>query len=111
MATETTYSFVYERESADTAFHGIAARELTLSMLAAIPPVPEWEECLVYLGASPIEGSTVCVATRGPGADAVQLSLIEAFERQGVRILEVFEGGPEVATPVATALGGRWSRP
>ena len=32
-------------------------------------------------------------------------------ERQAVGILEVYEGGPEVASPVATARGGRWSLP
>jgi len=31
---DPTYSFVYDRQSADVAFHGIAARELALSVLA-----------------------------------------------------------------------------
>ena len=111
MTTEAHFSFVFDRQSADTAFHGIGAQQLTLSILAGIPPEAAWEECLVYLGPSPIDGATVCVATRGPGADALQLRLVEAYERQAVRILEVYEGGPEIATPVAIARGGRWSLP
>ena len=111
MTTEVTYSFVYDRRSADTAFHGIAPEQLALSILAGIPPERQWEGCLVYLGPSPVDETTVCIATRGPGAGEVQLHLIEAFERQGVRILEVYEGGPEVSNRVAIARGGRWSLP
>jgi hypothetical protein len=111
MTTETTYSFIYDRQSADTAFHSIAPEQLVLSMLAGIPPEAQWEGCLVYLGPSPIDGPTVCVGTRGPGADAVQLRLIEALERQAVRILEVYEGGPDPSAHVAIARAGRWSLP
>ena len=109
--TEPTYSFVYDRRSADDAFHGIATRELTLSVLAGLTPRPEWEGCLVYQGQSPVDGATVCIGTRGPGADEVQLHILEAFERQGVRILEVYEGGPDVGQAIATAHEGRWSVP
>jgi hypothetical protein len=109
--SEATYSFVYDRQSADTAFHGIAPRELALSVLAGLEPKPEWEGCLVYQGSSPLEGSTVCIGTRGPGADQVQLGMLEAFERQGVRVLGVYEGGPEVSQAIAAARDGRWSAP
>lgn len=109
--TETTYSFVYDRRSADAAFHGIATRELALSVLAGVPPGPEWEGCLVYQGMSPIDGPNVCLATRGSGADEVQLRLLEAFESNGIRILEVYEGGPEVGQAIAAARDGRWSVP
>jgi hypothetical protein len=108
---ETTYSFVYDRRTADAAFHGIATRELALSVLAGIPPKAEWEGCLVYQGTSPIDGSTVCLATRGSGADEVQLHLLDAFESNGIRILEVYEGGPEVGQAIAAARDGRWSAP
>lgn len=108
---DPTFSFVYDRLSADTAFHGIAARDLALSVLACLPPQPEWEGCLVYQGESPLQGATVCISTRGPGADQVQLRVIDAFELQGVRILGVYEGGPDVAQAIATARDGRWSLP
>jgi hypothetical protein len=109
MNDDLTYSFVYERQSADAAFHGIAARELVLSLLAALPPLPEWEGCVVYQGESPLGGSTVCIGTRGAGSDQVQLKILEALERQGVRVAEVYEGGPEVAQAIATARDGRWA--
>jgi hypothetical protein len=109
--TDMTYSFVYDRRSADDAFHGIATRELALSVLAGITPQSGWEGCLVYQGESPVEGGTVCIGTRGPGADEVQLRILEAFEGQGVRILEVYEGGPDVGQAIATARDGRWSVP
>ncbi len=78
--TETTYSFVYDRRTADEAFHGIATRELALSVLAGAPPRADWDGCLVHQGTSPIDGPNVCLAARGPGADEVQLHLLEAFE-------------------------------
>ena len=108
---DATYSFVYDRTSADAAFHGIATRELALSVLAGLPPQPEWEGCIVYHGESPVEGATVCLGTRGPGADEVQLRILDAFERLGVRVLEVYEGGPEEGQSIATACSGRWSVP
>ena len=108
---ETTYSFVYDRRSADAAFHGIATRELALSVLAGLPPQPGWEGCLVYQGLSPLDGPTVCLATRGPGADEVQLRVLEAFERNGIAVLEVYEGGPEVGQAIAVAREGRWAEP
>jgi len=92
-------------------FRGIATRELALSVLAGMPPKAEWEGCLVYQGVSPIDGPTVCLATRGSGADEVQLHLLEAFETYDIRILEVYEGGPDVGQAIAVAREGRWSAP
>jgi hypothetical protein len=108
---DATYSFVYDRASADAAFHGIAPRELALSLLAGRPPPPAGEGCLIYQGPSPLASATVCLATRGPGADEVQLRLLEAFERQGLPVLEVYEGGPEPSQTIAVARNGRWSAP
>lgn len=108
---DDSYSFVYDRQSADAAFHGVAARELSLSILAGLPPQPGWEGCLVYQGESPIEGATVCIGTLGNGAADLQLRLIEAFERQGIPILEVYEGGPGPGQAIAVARSGRWSAP
>ena len=102
--SDTTYSFVYDRSSADLAFHGIAVRELTLSILAAIPPESNWDGCVVYRGPSPLDGADICLATQGPAADTIQLRLIEALEQQGVRILQVYEGGPEITEPMMNAV-------
>jgi hypothetical protein len=106
-----TYSFVYDRTSADAAFHGIAVRELVLSILAAIPPESSWDGCLVYRGPSPLGETTVCLATQGAAADELQLRLIEALEQHGIRILQVYEGGPEITESIATARDGKWSTP
>ena len=109
--SDATYSFVYDRASADTAFHGIAAGELVLSILAAMPPEPSWEGCLIYRGSSPLDEPTICLATRGPSADEVQLRLIEALEQHDVRMLQVYEGGPEIIEQIAIARDGKWSAP
>lgn len=109
--TDPTFSFVYDRRTADAAFHGIATRELLLSVLAGLPPDPAWDGCLVYQGPSPLAGSTVCIGTRGHGADGLQLRLVEALERQGIPVLEVYEGGPEATAEIAAARDGRWATP
>jgi hypothetical protein len=46
-------------------------------------------------------------ATRSPGADEVQLRLLEGLEKNGIRILEVYEGGPEAGQAIAAARDGR----
>jgi hypothetical protein len=109
--TDASYSFVYERASADAAFHGIAVSELMLALLATIPPEKDWEGCLVYQGDSPLEAGTICIGIKGPEADELQLRLVEALERQGVEPLQVYEGGPEARIPIAKAQSGRWSLP
>ena len=109
--TEPTYSFVYDRTKADTAFPGISTSDLVLSLLARFTPELEWESCLVFEGESPFEEGTVCIGTSGPGADALQLRLLDAFERQGVCAIEVFEGGPEARSPIARVENGRWVNP
>jgi hypothetical protein len=109
--TDATYSFVYDRITADAAFHGIPTRELLLSLLAAMPPEAAWDGCLVYEGASPLEGHSVCIGMTGSGSDQLQLKLVEALERQGVGIRAVYEGGPEVRTPIARASGELWVSP
>ena len=109
--TESTYSFVYDQTTADSAFPGITASDLVLSLLAGFTPESEWECCLVFEGESPLEPGTVCIGTSGPGADALQLRLLEAFERQGVCAIEVFEGGPEVQSPIARVENGQWISP
>jgi hypothetical protein len=108
---ESVFSFVYDRQSADRAFYGIAPRELTLSILAGMQPLAQWEGCTVYRGPSPLAGGTVCIGISGPGADEVQLRLIEGFERQAVSVLQVYEGGPEATETIAAVRAGRWSAP
>ena len=109
--TEPSYSFVYDRTTADTAFPGIATADLVLSLLAGFTPELEWDSCLVFEGESPLEAGTVCIGTSGPGADALQLRLLDAFERQGVCAIEVFEGGPVPRSPIARVENGRWVNP
>jgi hypothetical protein len=106
---DQVYSFVYDRTSADAAFHGIAVKELMLSLLAGIPPEKSWEGTMVFEGASPVEGPMVCIGTRGSAADELQLKLVEGLERQGVRVVEVYEGGPDPRTTIAVARDGQWS--
>lgn len=105
---EEGYSFVLDRLAVAVAFRGVEARDLTLALLAATVPDPAWEGCQVGLGESPLGPGTVCIATRGPFAGELQLRLVESFERQGVTVLQVYEGGPEAWTVLATARGGRW---
>ncbi len=108
---DTTLSFVYDRQTADAAFAGIVPGSLALSFLAGILPRPEWEGCLVYQGSSPLPGATVCIATRGPGAGDVGLCLVDAYGKKGIRVLEVYDGGPEVGEAIAVLQDGRWSSP
>jgi hypothetical protein len=109
--TEPTYSFVYDRTTADAAFHGIGFRELVPCQLAGIPPAAERQGCLVYQGESPLEAGTVCIGTSGPGADALQLRLVDAFERQNILIVAVYEGEPDTRPPLAGAGVGKWMTP
>ncbi len=105
------YSFVYDRRTADAAFHGIGTIELMLSLLAGIAPQPGWEGAQVFEGDSPLEAGTVCIGTTGPGADELQVELLGALERQGVRVLQVYEGGPDPKARIAAARGGTWMTP
>jgi hypothetical protein len=107
--SEGTYSFVYDRPSANDAFKQVGKREVTLAILATIVPEAEWEGCLVYEGTTPLEEvATVCIGTRGPGADRIQEKLIEGLEKAGVKVLQVYEGGPEVRETIARVQGQKW---
>ena len=109
--TEPTYSFIYDRTTADSSFPGIADGDLVLSLLAGFTPDLEWESCLVFEGESPLEAGTVCIGTSGSGAGALQLRLLDAFERQGICAIEVFEGGPVLMSPIERVENGQWVRP
>ena len=107
--SESTYSFVFDRQAANEAFKQVGKRELVLAILATLPPETHWNGCLVYEGETPLEEvKTVCIGTKGPAADEVQERLIEAFGAAGVPILKVYEGGPEVREPMARAEEGKW---
>jgi hypothetical protein len=96
---EPTYSFVYDQRSAAAAFHGIAPRELTLSILAGLVPEEGWEGCLVYQGPSPLRDESICLATSGPGAEHVQLRMIEAFESPPSGCCRFSKKGPRWLPP------------
>jgi hypothetical protein len=107
--SETTYSFVFNRQAGNEAFKQTGKRELVLAILATVPPETHWNGCLVYEGTTPLEEvKTVCIGTRGPAADEVQERLITAFEAAGVPVLQVYEGGPEVRDRMARAEDGQW---
>jgi hypothetical protein len=107
--SDAIYSFVFDLDSVEQVFRQVGVRNLVLAVLAGIVPEEAWEGCLVYEGESPIEeGRTACLGQRGAAADTVQQRLVEAFERLGIKVLQVYEGGPEVREPIAKASGGAW---
>jgi len=108
--SDDLFSFAVDGPSAAAAFPRVQSQHLILAALAQIEPDPAWEGCLVYEGESPLDTPPgFSVATLGPGADAVQERLVEAFERLGVRIVQIFEGGPAERTRIARVRGGVWS--
>jgi hypothetical protein len=107
--SEETYSFVFDRQAANEVFKQIGKRELVLAVIATLIPETHWNGCLVYEGETPLEEiKTVCIGIQGPAADEVQERLVEKFEKAGVPILQVYEGGPEVREPMARAEEGKW---
>ena len=109
--SDAVFSFVFDRRGALAAFPGVGVDQLLVAILARIPPPAAWEGCLVYTGATPLDPeTTVCVGTRGPGADEAQLRLVEQFETLEIPVLAVYEGGPEQVSPLARAGEGQWQR-
>jgi hypothetical protein len=112
MSDETVYSFVYDIASAARAFPQVGADDLVRAVLAGVPPEHGWDRCEVYEGPSPEDKeNTVCIGLRGPGAEAVQEHLVTAFERHGIVVRQVYEGGPPVRRRIARAAKGIWSAP
>ena len=108
--TMETYSFVYARDDALLAFQKTGTEGLMMALLARMPPRPEWDGCLVYEGDSPEGGQGgVCIGIRGPGAEQVQLRLMEQLEQFEIPVRQAYEGGPEVRRELARASGERWS--
>jgi hypothetical protein len=109
---DAIFSFVFDRRRALAVFPGVSVDQLMVAILARIPPPAAWEGCLVYTGATPLDpDATVCVGTRGPGADEAQQRLVEQFEALEIPVLAVYEGGPEQAAAVARVGEGRWCEP
>jgi hypothetical protein len=110
--SDDVFSFVFDRRRALEVFPGIGVDRLVKAVLARMPPPVEWSGCVVYTGATPLDpATTACVGTRGPAADAAQQRLVEQFEELEIRVLEVYEGGPEQEAALARADDGRWSEP
>ncbi len=109
MRDQPLFSFVYDRTSALQAFPQTGTEELVLAVLAGVHPEPAWEGCAVYEGPSPLDPeSTVCIGIRGAAADIVQERLVEAFERVGIVIRQVYEGGPLERRAIAHAHEETW---
>ena len=107
---ESTYSFVFDRPTANQAFKQIGKRELMLAILATVIPEASWEGCVVYEGETPLEEvRTVCIGILGPAADKVQERLVEAFEKQNVTVLQLYEGGPEIRERFGVVTDGKWA--
>jgi len=108
--SEAVFSFVFDRRRALEVFPGIGIDRLVLAVLARVSPAAGWNGCAIYTGATPLDPeATVCVGTRGPGADEAQQQLVEQFEALDIPVLAVYEGGPEEAAALARADEGRWS--
>jgi hypothetical protein len=110
--TEPVFSFVLDRSEIRRSFRGVAPREFLLALLAGIPPQDHWNGCEVGLGPSPLEpNATICVVTRGPGAEEAQVGLLAALERQEMTVARVYEGGPSTTDVAARAAGKKWVAP
>jgi hypothetical protein len=107
--SEDTFSFTFDLRSAQEAFRQVDTRRMILAVLATLAPEPGWEGCRIYTGATPEDPDrTGCIATSGPGAEELQRRLVESFERLGVTVLKLYEGGPEATDAIASVSKGKW---
>jgi len=107
--SDGVFSFVFDLQGALSVFPGVSVAGLLMVVLARVPPAPHWEDCVVYTGVTPLEDEkTVCVGTRGPCAEEVQLRLTQEFETLKIPVLALYEGGPEQLEEIARAVQGRW---
>jgi hypothetical protein len=108
--SEDTFSFTFDLQSARDAFRQVDTRRMILAVTAALAPQPGWEGCRIYTGPTPEDpGRTGCIATCGPGAEELQRRLVESFERLGVTVLKLYEGGPEATDAIARVSEGKWA--
>ena len=106
---EDTFSFTFDLQTAQEAFRQIDTRRMILAVTATLVPEPGWEGCRIYTGPTPEDPDrTGCVATSGPCAGELQRRLVESFERLGVTVLKLYEGGPEISDAIAKVLEGKW---
>jgi hypothetical protein len=107
--TDGVFSFVFDLRGALGVFPGVSVEGLLMAVLARVSPAPQWEDCVVYTGMTPLDPeATACVATWGPGAQEAQLRLAQEFETLKIPVLAVYESGPEEREQVARAVQGRW---
>ena len=112
MDSTALYSLLLDRQGARRSFAGVGTHNLVLAVLAGLPPESAWEGCVVFDGESPEdEVETLCIGVQGGPADVVQERLAEAFERVGVPVLKLYEGGPEIRERLAVVRGGVWADP
>jgi len=112
MRTKHVFSFLIDRSTAERVFQEVSVRDMVMAVLATVPPMPAWNGCLVYEGPSPeTESNTACIGTAGGASDDVQGVLVEAFERLGVTVTKVYEGGPDLAEAIARVRDGEWTTP
>jgi len=107
--SDKIFSLVYDRKRADEAYQRIDARQIVLAILAGVVPEPPWNGNVVYVGDPPDDQrQNVCVAVRGGEAEIIQQRLVEGFEKSGIEVLQIYEGGPEPSDTIAKALDGKW---
>jgi len=112
MRTTPVFSFLIDRDSAERVFKDVSVRDMVMAVLATVPPMPAWNGCLVYEGPSPDEEpNTACIGTAGGASDDVQGVLVGAFERLGITVTKVYQGGPDVAGAIARVRDGQWAVP
>jgi hypothetical protein len=110
MMTTPVHSFLIDRDSAEQVFQQVSVRDMVMAVLATVPPMPVWNGCLVYEGPAPDgEPGTACIGLAGGASDDVQEVLVSAFERLGVKIPKIYEGGPEVRQSIARVRDGVWA--
>jgi hypothetical protein len=109
--SDKIFSLVYDRKRASEAYQQVDERQIVLAILAGIVPQPSWNGSLVYVGDPPDEQrQNVCIAIRGPEAETIQERLVEGFEKAGIEVLQIYEGGPEPTYTIAKASDGKWVR-
>jgi hypothetical protein len=103
------FSFVFDKQAADTKLTALPLRKLVMALLLRRPPEPAWEGSEIFSGNTPLDPhQTRCVGTRGPAAEALQLRLLETLEALDIPVLEVYEGGPAATEMIATVKDGAW---
>ncbi|MFC1611183.1 hypothetical protein ACFL6C_09500 [Myxococcota bacterium] len=108
--SDPTYSIVFDKRAADRELTPLSVDSLIMALLVREPPNPQWSGCLIFSGESPMDAATTrCVAMSGPCADEVQQRLVETLESLNIRVLGVYDGGPDIQIRIATVKDGKWT--